>query len=166
MKCIRILLSMALLSATGAFAAPSAAAAPGRAGIGVEAGLPLVAGFEVSYRVQPQWRLGLQFGRVSGLSVFGAEARWLPRGERARLVPSLVAGAEQYALEDAGLDATPVGMHAAFGLDYRFDAPVSVGVELGVLTTFGASGSDRVKVFSIGKDVTRAMFNLGVRYQF
>jgi len=166
MRRLPILLSLAVLAALCAVPAPAARAAPGPLSLGVEVGLPLITGFEASYRVRPHWRLGAQTGRVSGLSVFGAEARWLPRGESGRLVPSLVAGAEQYFLEDGGREATPVGVHAALGLDYYLNAPISIGAELGVLRTFGGSGSDDVKVFSIGNDVSRATFNLGVRYRF
>ena len=131
MNGLKTILLAALIAAGGAVFAPARAlAAPGAATIGFEAGLPLVAGFEASYRVRPAWRLGLQFGRVSGLTALGAEARWLIRGESRGFVPSLVAGAEQYFLEDGGNDATPVGVHLALGIDYfLYRAPVSLGAE-------------------------------------
>ncbi len=160
---------LAVLVAAGGVALPPAAAraAPGPATIGFEAGLPLVAGFEASYRVRPAWRLGLQFGRVSGLTALGAEARWLMGGESHGFAPSLVAGAEQYFLEDGGQNATPVGVHLALGIDYfLYRAPVSLGAELGVMSTFGSTGDEHVKVFSIRNNVTKPMFNVAARYHF
>jgi hypothetical protein len=167
MKAIRRLLILATFGLCGVFLVPATTHAwPGTASIGVEAGLPLVTGFQANYHVRPNWQLGLEFGRVSGLTALGAEARWLIRGESHGFVPSIVAGAEQYFLEDGGRDATPVGLHLALGLDYYLDAPISFGVELGGMTTFGSSNGDQVKVFSIGNDVSKAMFNVGARYHF
>jgi len=164
---VRKLVLLLMLGAGGALLTPTATHAwPGRASIGVEAGLPLVTALEASYHVRPKWQLGLEFGRVSGLTVVGAEARWLMRGESQGFVPSIVVGAEQYFLEDGGYDATPAGIHAALGLDYYFRQPVSVGVELGAMKTFGSSNGDRVEVFSITNDVSKATFNVGARYHF
>jgi len=164
---VRRLVLLLMLGVGGTLFSPATTqAAPGNVSIGVEAGLPLVAGFEASYHVRPKWQLGLEFGRVSGLTVVGAEARWLVRGESSGFVPSIVVGAEQYFLEDGGYDATPAGIHAALGLDYYFRPPVSVGVELGAMKTFGSSNNDGVEVFSIANDVSKATFNIGARYHF
>lgn len=168
MNSLKTILLAVVVAVCGAPLAPAAAhAAPGPVSIGFEAGLPLVAGFEASYRVRDSWRLGAQFGRVSGLTVLGAEARWLMRGEAGGLVPSLIAGADQYFLKDGGRSATPVGVHAALGLDYFLrGAPVSLGAEIGAMTTFGSSNDEHVEVFSIRNNVTKATFNIAARYHF
>jgi hypothetical protein len=127
----------------------------------------MVFGLGVTYPVRSDWRIGLAFGRVSGLTALSGEARWLMRREGdSRLVPSLAAGAEQYFLTDGGADATPVGVHAALGLDWYMDAPVSFGVELGAMHTFGTSDGSDVKVFSVENDFSSAIFNVGARYHF
>ena len=140
----------------------------GNASFGFEAGLPLVVGLEFSYRIKPRWRFGASFGHLSDFSAIRAEARWLLREEaRNRFVPSIVAGVEQFFLKDGPDEATPIGVHAAVGLDYYLrNSPISVGGRLGVLRTLGSSDGDDVKVFAIKNDFTSGMFNLGVRYHF
>jgi hypothetical protein len=149
--------------------APPAAAQSnvGATAIGVEAGLPLVLGFDASYRLNPKWRLGLALGRISGLTALRAEARWLMRPEaRGSFVPSLVAGAEQYFLSEGDNDATPLGVHAAVGLDWYLESPVSIGVRIGAMKTFGSSDSGGARVFSVQNDFSSGTFNFGVRYHF
>ena len=83
-------------------------------------------------------------------------------------MPSLIVGAEQYFLRDGDRDATPVGVHFAIGLDYRFQSPVSMGVRIGGLKTFGSSGGGGVRVFSIEDGYKSGLLQrlLGVRYHF
>ena len=147
--------------------ATARAQALGRVSAGLEAGLPLVLGLEASYLVTPRWRAGMAIGRLGGLTALRAEARWLLRPEeRERVVPSIVVGAEQYFLKDGDRDATPVGIHAALGLDYYMTSPVSVGARVGGLKTFGSSDSGDLRVFSVQNGYTSGMFNIGVRYHF
>lgn len=161
-----VILTAALcLAAPGAV--PEASAQPRGVSVGLEAGLPLVFGVDASFTTHPRWRLGAGFGRLSGLTVIRGEARWLLLPEqRGRLVPSLLAGLEQYFLEDGDLDATPLGMHAAFGLDYRLDSPVSLTARFGGLKTFGSSDGEGARVFSIRNDYATGLFNVGLRYHF
>jgi opacity protein-like surface antigen len=152
-------------------AAPLPAAAQdsqvGDKAVGIEAGLPLVFGLDASYRVDPSWRIGLGFGRLSGFTVIRAQARWLALKEQAdRLVPSLVAGAEQYFLSKGDRDATPIGIHAAVGLDYHFRSPMSLGARIGILRTFASSDGGDLKVFGIKNGFTTGLFNIGLRYHF
>ncbi len=152
----------------GLMAGPAAAQGTvGRTAVGFEAGLPMVLGVDASHRMTPHLRIGLGFGRIGGLTSLRSEARWLLQEEvPLRFVPSLVAGAEQYFLKRDELDATPLGVHAAFAVDYHFASPVSVGVRVGALKTFGSSGAGDVKVFSIRNGYESGTFNLGVRYHF
>lgn len=139
----------------------------GSMALGVEAGLPLVLGVDASYRLDGPWRLGVGFGRISGLTALRAEARMLLRDEAPeRLVPGLVLGAEQYFLKDGDRDATPVGVHLALGLDYHFRSGFSMGARLGGLKTFGSSGGGDARVFSVENGQASGLFNLGVRYHF
>ncbi len=161
--CLGIVLAALPIAATPA----SAQSNVGATAIGVEAGLPLVLGFDASYRVDPRWRMGVALGRISGLTALRAEARWLVRPEvRGAFVPSLIAGAEQYFLSEGDSHATPLGIHAAVGLDWYLDSPVSIGVRLGAMKTFGSSDSGDVEVFSVQNDFSSGTFNFGVRYHF
>jgi opacity protein-like surface antigen len=148
---------------------PAPASAQGGVGpisVGLEAGLPLVFGVESTYRLDPRWRIGLGIGRLSGLTAVRAEARWMIRPEiRERVVPSLIAGAEQYFLSKNGQDATPLGIHAAIGLDYYLASPVSLGIRIGALKTFGSSDGN-VRVFGVENGFSTGTFNLGFRYHF
>jgi hypothetical protein len=150
--------------------APPAAAETSNVGatsIGVEAGLPLVVGLDLSHRLNSSWRLGLGLSRIAGLTAVRAEARWMLRAEaRGAFVPSLIAGAEQYFLSEGGDDATPLGVHAALGLDWYLDSPVSIGVRIGGLKTFGSSDGGDIKVFSVQNGFSSGTFNFGVRYHF
>lgn len=166
MKTIRILIATAVALAGGLIHPNTAQSAPGKGTIGFETGLPLVAGLEASWRVDPHWRLGVQYGQVSGMSALGAEARWLIMEEQQGFVPSLWAGANQFFLEDGGRDATPVGIRAGVALDYHLNAPVSFGAELGAMRTFGSSSTEDVRVFSIQANESIATFNVGARWHF
>ncbi len=164
-----VALSLGVVFAWGVCAAgpASAGASSGRVAVGVEAGLPLVLGVDASYRLDGPWRLGMGIGKLGGLTALRAEARLLMRREEPeRLVPCLILGAEQYFLKDGQRDATPVGIHFALGLDYRFESPVSVGARIGGLKTFGSSGGGDVRVFSVENGYKSGLFNLGVRYHF
>lgn len=148
---------------------PAAAQAPevGARAVGLEAGLPLVFGLDASYRVEPSWRVGLGFGRLSGFTAIRAQAQWLVLQEEAnRLTPSLIAGAEQYFLSKGDRDATPVGIHAALGLDYHFSSPMSLGGRIGILRTFASSDGGSLKVFGIKNGFTTGLFDIGLRYHF
>lgn len=156
-----------LAAAPGVLGTAGAQLDVGATSVGVEAGLPLVFGVDATFRTDPRWRFGVGLGRLSGLTALRAEARWLLRPEaRGRVVPSLIAGVEQYFLNDGDLDATPVGVHAALGFDYLLDSPVSVGVRVGGLKTFGSSGGGDARVFSIRNGYESGLFNLGFRYHF
>jgi hypothetical protein len=148
----------------------SIATAPSEAGavaVGIEAGLPLVLGFDASYRIAPNWRIGAAVGRLSGMTAIRAEAKRLFGEERARsLVLTLSAGAEQYFLDDDGREATPVGVHAAAGVDYHFDSPLSVGARIGVLKTFGSTDGGGVRVFSVRNDYSTGIVNASLRFHF
>jgi hypothetical protein len=158
----------AVLAALLAVAPPAAAQSDvGATAVGIEAGLPLVLGVDASYRLDPRWRVGLALGRISGLAALRAEARWLLGAEkRGRFVPSLIAGAEQYFLSEGDDDATPLGVHAAVGLDWYLESPVSIGVRLGAMKTFGSSDAGDIRVFSVKNDFSSGLFNFGVRYHF
>jgi opacity protein-like surface antigen len=149
---------------------PAAAQAPAEAGpwaVGLEAGLPLVFGVDASYRVEPNWRVGVGFGRLSGFTAIRAQARWLVFHEEAnRLVPSLVAGAEQYFLSKGDRNATPIGIHGGLGFDYHFSSPMSLGARIGILRTFASSDGGNLKVFGIKNGFTTGVFNIGLRYHF
>lgn len=152
-------------------AAPLPAAAQsqdvGDKAVGIEAGLPLVFGLDASYRFDPSWRVGLGFGRLSGFTAIRAQARWLILKEQAdRMVPSLVAGAEQYFLSKGDRDATPIGIHAALGLDYHFRSPMSLGARIGILKTFASSDGGNLKVFGIKNGFSTGLFDIGLRYHF
>lgn len=149
----------------GVAAAPAGAQeSQGRLTAGLEIGMPLVLGVDVSQRLNERWRVGLALGRMSGLTAIRAEGTWLLREEvRRRFVPVVAFGGEQYFLNDAGRDATPVGVHAAIGLDYHADSPVSFTARLGGMKTFGSSGAGNVKVFGVENGFTTGLFNIGVR---
>jgi hypothetical protein len=164
-------MAAACVVAACALAAPLPAAAQtesvGQKAVGIEAGLPLVLGLDASYRVDPSWRVGIGFGRLSGFTAIRAQARWLAlREEPDRLVPSLVVGAEQYFLSKGDRDATPIGIHAAIGLDYQFRSPMSLGARIGILRTFASSDGGDLKVFGIKNGFTTGLFNIGLRYLF
>lgn len=151
-------------------AAPEPAAAQGTSGpraVGLEVGMPLVVGVDLSHRLNERWRVGLGLGRLSGLTAIRAEGQWLLRPEVGRrLVPLLAAGGEQYFLKDGPLEATPVGVHAAVGLDYHADSPVSFTVRLGGMKTFGSSGAGGARVFGVENGFTTGIFNIGARFHF
>lgn len=139
----------------------------GRTAVGVEAGLPLVLGIDVTHATTDQWTLGLAMGRLGGLTALRGEARRLLATPAPRkIVPYVAAGAEQYFLKDGDRSATPIGVHAALGLDYHFDSPVSAGVRVGVLKTFGSSGGGDLKVFSVENGFTSGTTSLSLRYHF
>jgi opacity protein-like surface antigen len=162
--CAVVLLALGGLAPGGA----SAQAQVGVKAVGIEAGLPLVLGLDASYRVNPHWRVGIGLARLSGFTALRGEARWLFRTEaRGAFVPCLFAGAEQYFLNKDGRDATPVGVHVGLGVDYFLtESPVSFGIRLGGLKTFGSSGAGELKVFSVRNGYRTGTFNMGVRYHF
>jgi hypothetical protein len=139
----------------------------GGVAVGLEAGLPLVVGVDASFRVSPDWRLGMAVGRLSGITAIRAEAKRLFGEERSRsMVLTLSAGAEQYFLDDEGREATPVGIHAAAGVDYHFDSPLSIGARIGILKTFGSSDGGDVRVFSVRNDYSTCILNATLRFHF
>jgi len=152
------------------FAEPAAVeSAPGvgAVSIGPEVGLPLVVGLDASYRIAPDWRIGMAIGRLSGITTVRAEARRLFGEEKRRsMVLSLTAGAEQYFLDDDGREATPVGVHLAAGFTYHFDSPLSFGVRIGLLKTFGSSDGGDIRVFSVRNDYSTGILNAGLRFHF
>lgn len=135
--------------------------------IGLEAGLPIVFGAKLTRRFSPRWRGSIGFGRLSGLTSVKAEGQWfvMPPGH-GRVAPLMAVGGTQYFLKDGDDEATPVGVHAAIGVDYFMDTPVTLGARIGVMRTFGSSDGDDVSVFSVKNDYTTALFNLGVLYHF
>jgi hypothetical protein len=164
-----ITIGLAVVLSAGWFSPSPAHAqhALGRTTFGMEAGLPLVLGIEATQRVSPRWRLGLGLGRLGGLTAIRAEGRFLLGSETyERFVPSIIVGAEQYFLKKGDRDATPLGVHFAFGLDYHFGSPVSIGARAGGIKTFGSSGGGDLRVFSIENGYTSGTFNVGVRYHF
>lgn len=156
------------LIALGAITGRAAAQGnPGPRAIGLEIGMPLVLGVDLSHRLNDRWRVGLGLGRLSGLTAIRAEAQWLVRpGNGQRLVPLIVAGGVQYFLKDGDLEATPVGLHAAIGLDYHAESPVSFAVRLGGMKTFGSSGAGGARVFGVENGFTTGIFNIGARFHF
>ena len=139
----------------------------GSTAVGFEAGLPLVFGLDMSYRVEPRWRVGVGVGRLSGFTAIRFQGRWLALTEEPRrLVPSIAVGAEQFWLSKSGRDATPVGIHAALALDYHFESPMSVGARIGVLKTFASSDGGNLKVFGVKNGASTGLVNIGLRYHF
>lgn len=139
----------------------------GSVAVGLEAGLPLIVGVDASFRVSPDWRIGMAMGRLSGITVIRAEAKRLFGEERARsMVLTLSAGAEQYFLDDEGREATPLGIHAVAGVDYHFDSPLSIGARIGILKTFGSSDGGDIRVFSVRNDYSTGILNAALRFHF
>lgn len=135
--------------------------------VAVEAGLPLVLGVDATYTPAHPWRLGLALGRIGGLTALRGEVhRMLAVPAPRRIVPYLLAGTEQYFLRDGDRTATPLGVHAGIGADYCFDSPVSLGVRLGGLKTFGSSGGGDLKVFSVQNGFTTGTMSMALRYYF
>ncbi len=133
--------------------------------VGLEIGLPLVAGLEFTHRTDRNLRLGLGLGRMGGLTAIRAEATWLMRPEYpGKFVPLVVAGADQFLLKSGDSEASPAGLHGALGMEYHFESGFSMAARMGVLTTFGSSGSEEIKVFAVRNGFTTGFLNVGVRY--
>lgn len=163
--------SCLLLALAFGLMAPSrseAAAYPhGPTSVGVEAGLPLVLGLDATYATSDSWRIGLAIGKLGGLTALRGEVqRVLSTPGPRRVVPYLAAGAEQYFLSEGDRSATPLGVHAALGVDYYFDSPVSAGVRVGGLKTFGSSGGGDLKVFSVRNGFTSGTMSMSLKYHF
>ncbi len=173
---VGFLAALLLLAATAhaqedAFTAPptevSAPPEVGAISIGPEVGLPLVVGLDATVRVNPDWRIGMALGRLSGITTIRAEVQRLFGEERRRaMVLVLLAGAEQYFLDDDGREATPLGMHVAGGFNYYFDSPLSFGARIGLLKTFGSSDGGDIRVFSVRNDYSTGLLNAGLRFHF
>lgn len=147
--------------------AEAAGMAPERTSVGIEAGLPLVLGLDVTYSTAGPWRMGLALGKLGGLTALRGEVqRVLTTPGPRKAVPFIAVGAEQYFLRDGNRDATPMGLHAALGLEYHFDSPVSFGVRVGGLKTFGSSGGGDLKVFSVRNGFTSGTMSLALHYHF